>query len=302
MIFYLHECEERLGYSFKDKTLLRLCFTHSSYAHEHGGVKNNERLEYFGDSILGFITAEYLMDKYPTADEGLLTDYKQQLVSGEPLSQAIEKSGLDEFLLFGEGEKKNNFEHHRSARENLFEAIVAGIYKDGGLEEAKKFVYKFLFTKTAIKTSNCKKVETCAPSDYKGKLQELVQKRKLGTLLYKVKDRVGPDHEPTFTIAVTIDDKEISSAKGRKKSDAEKQAAKIALEILANEENKSAQKQKAGAQAKKVAPSNKQPVANTKNSPKPHGLSGKGNAKNANSHGNKSASAKPHKAKRRNAK
>lgn len=237
MIFYLHECEEKLGYSFKDKTLLRLCFTHSSYAHEHGGVKNNERLEYFGDSILGFITAEYLMEKYPQADEGLLTDYKQQLVSSEPLSKAIEKSGLDEFLMFGEGEKKNNFEHHRSARENLFEAIVAGIYIDGGLDEAKKFVKRVLFTKIPVKTHCGKKAEPCRPSDYKGQLQEYVQKYKLGTLLYVVKKRTGPDHEPTFTIAVTVDGRELAFAKGRKKSDAEKESARLALEILLKEES-----------------------------------------------------------------
>ena len=232
MIFYMHECEEKLGYSFKNKALLRLCFTHSSYAHEHGGVKNNERLEYFGDSILGFITAEYLMQKFPDADEGLLTDYKQQLVSCEPLSKAIEKSGLYEFLMFGEGERKNSPEHHRSAKENLFEAIVAGIYMDGGLEEAKKFVRRTLFNKTQLVGANKKKSLGCKPTDYKGKLQEYVQKYKLGTLLYVVKDRQGPDHEPMFTMAVTVNDKEIAFAKGRKKSDAEKEAAKIALEKL----------------------------------------------------------------------
>lgn len=264
MIFYLHECEEKLGYSFKDKTLLRLCFTHSSYAHEHGGVKNNERLEYFGDSILGFITAEYLMDKYPQADEGLLTDYKQQLVSGEPLSRAIEKSGLDEFLMFGEGERKNGFEHHRAARENLFEAIVAGIYLDGGLEEAKKFVKRFLFTKIPIKVCNSKKPETCRPSDYKGKLQEYVQKNKLGTLLYSVKKRTGPDHDPTFTIAVTVDGRELATAKGRKKSDAEKESARLALEILSRQETTTI-KQKTPPTPKKQAKSN---PPKAKNKPK----------------------------------
>lgn len=238
MIFYMHECEEKLGYSFKDKTLLRLCFTHSSYAHEHGGVKNNERLEFFGDSILGFITAEYLMDKYPKVDEGVLTEYKQQLVSSEPLSKAIDKSGLGEFLMFGEGEKKNSPEHHRSAMENLFEAIVAGIYLDGGFEECKKFVKKFLFN--VIPVCQRKQNVKCdgASVDYKGRLQDLVQKRKLGTLLYKVKERKGPDHEPTFTMAVTIDGKEIALATGRKKSDAEKLAAQKALVVLENNKTK----------------------------------------------------------------
>ncbi|MBQ7373945.1 MAG: ribonuclease III [Clostridia bacterium] len=232
MIFYMHECEEKLGYSFKDKTLLRLCFTHSSYAHEHGGVKNNERLEYFGDSILGFITAEYLMNKFPKADEGLLTEYKQQLVSSEPLSRAIDKSGLGEFLMFGEGERRNSPEHHRSAMENLFEAIVAGIYLDGGLEESKKFIKKFLFNVIPLSIRQ-KQVKTEGVAvDHKGRLQDFVQKNKLGTLLYKVKERKGPDHEPTFTMAVTLDDKEIACAVGRKKSDAEKLAAQKALKIL----------------------------------------------------------------------
>ena len=230
----MHECEEKLGYSFKDKTLLRLCFTHPSYAHEHGGVKDNERLEYFGDSILGFITAEYLMQKFPDADEGLLTDYKQQLVSCEPLSKAVEKSGLYEFLMFGEGERKNSPEHHRSAKENLFEAIVAGIYIDGGLEEAKKFVKRTLFSKIQlVRVRNKDSSLSCRPTDYKGKLQEYVQKYKLGTLLYVEKERTGPDHEPMFTMAVTVNDKELAFAKGRKKSDAEKEAARLALEKYA---------------------------------------------------------------------
>ena len=153
MIFFMHECEEVLGYTFKDKVLLRACFTHSSYAHEHGGEKNNERLEFFGDSILGFVTAEYLMAKYPDLDEGRLTAYKQQLVSREPLSRAIEKSGLDQFLMYGEGEKKNSKENHQSANENLYEAIVAGIYIDGGIEEVKKFVKRTLFSKININSS-----------------------------------------------------------------------------------------------------------------------------------------------------
>ena len=258
MIFYMHECEEKLGYSFKDKTLLRLCFTHPSYAHEHGGVKNNERLEYFGDSILGFITAEYLMQKFPEADEGLLTDYKQQLVSCEPLSKAIEKSGLYEFLMFGEGEKRNSPEHHRSAKENLFEAIVAGIYIDGGIEEAKRFVKRTLLSKTQlVGTKNRDTSLSCKPTDYKGKLQEYVQKYKLGTLLYFVKERSGPDHEPLFTMAVTVDGKEIAFAKGRKKSDAEKEAAKIALEMLTAQKKKSTAKSQ-----KKAAPEKQEKTAN----------------------------------------
>lgn len=262
MIFYINECEEKLGYSFKDKTLLRLCFTHSSYSHEHGGGKNNERLEFFGDSILGFVTAEYLIDKFPNVDEGKLTEYKQRLVSCEPLSKAIEKSGLDEFLMFGEGEKKNSPEHHKSARENLFEAIVAGIYLDGGLEEVKKFIKRTLFSKTSLTVSTAKK-ETENPKaiDYKGKLQEFVQKNKLGTLLYLVKQKSGPDHNPIFTMAVTLNDRELAFAKGSKKTEAEKAAAQKALEIL--EKERAMVKSKS---QKQLAPKRKNNSSNLKRS------------------------------------
>lgn len=247
MIFFMHECEEVLGYTFKDKVLLRACFTHSSYAHEHGGEKNNERLEFFGDSILGFVTAEYLMAKYPDLDEGRLTAYKQQLVSREPLSRAIEKSGLDQFLMYGEGEKKNSKENHQSANENLYEAIVAGIYIDGGIEEVKKFVKRTLFSKINITAGKKDKAtdESAKLLDHKGKLQEIVQKRKLGNIVYVVKNKVGPDHDPMFTIAVTVDGKELATAKGRKKSDAEKQCAKLALEKIEKEKaNKNKTKKK----------------------------------------------------------
>lgn len=142
MIFVMYECEERLGYTFKDKTLLRTCFTHSSYSHEHGG-KNNELLEFFGDAILEFVVTEYLFAKFPAESEGVLTGYRQQIVSRKPLAEAIVRLGLNEYILFGEGERRNPPEHHEAACENLFEALVAGIYTDGGLDEARNFKSAF---------------------------------------------------------------------------------------------------------------------------------------------------------------
>ena len=231
----MHECEEKLGYSFKDKTLLRLCFTHPSYAHEHGGVKNNERLEYFGDSILGFITAEYLMQKFPNADEGLLTDYKQQLVSCEPLSNAIEKSGLYEFLMFGEGEKRNSPEHHRSAKENLFEAIVAGIYIDGGMAAAKKFIMRTLVSALEKKTEKVEK--STDGRDYKSRFQEYVQKHKLGSISYQTLGRSGPDHSPVFRVAALLNGQMLAEGEGKSKKRAEMSAAKVALEKIDKTKN-----------------------------------------------------------------
>ena len=242
MIFFMHECEEKLGYTFKDKSLLRQCFTHSSYSHEHGNGKNNERLEFFGDSILGYITAEYLMQKYPDADEGQLTAYKQQLVSRKPLAAAIVKCGLSDFILYGEGERKNTPDNHEAANENLFEAIVAGIYLDGGIEPTKKFVYSALFSKTRCVSSKDNKAEAKQPvshkenggasNDFKSLLQIYVQKNKLGDIAYIEKERSGPAHEPTFVMEVSVAGVVMGKGRGKTKSEATKAAAKEAYTAI----------------------------------------------------------------------
>lgn len=236
MIFVMYECEERLGYTFKDKTLLRTCFTHSSYSHEHGG-KNNEILEFFGDAILEFVVTEYLFAKYPTESEGVLTSYRQQIVSRKPLAEAIVRLGLNEYILYGEGERKNPPEHHEAACENLFEALVAGIYIDGGLDEAKNFIKRVLLSrfrpdKNGVKAEEIPVPITAKTENYKGKLQEYVQKNRLGEIVYGEKSKTGPAHDPVFTVSVTVGGRELGVATGRKKSDAEQAAAKIALDKL----------------------------------------------------------------------
>lgn len=254
MIFLMYECEERIGYTFKDKTLLRTCFTHSSYSHEHGG-KNNERLEFFGDSILGFITTEYLYGKYPDLGEGQLTVYKQQLVSRKPLAAAINKLGLNDYILYGVGEKNNTPEHHEAACENLYEALVAGIYLDGGLAEAANFIKRTLLAgfrpSKSLKEANFDTIGAADKSgkdgkngkteadmnaggktpvsNYKGKLQEYVQKNKLGEIVYKEKSKSGPQHSPTFVVAVFVGGEEKGVGSGKKKSEAEQAAARVAI-------------------------------------------------------------------------
>lgn len=231
MIFFMQECENRIGYSFRNKELLRLCFTHSSYSHEHGERADNERLEFFGDSVLGFVTAEYLMKKYPSADEGKLTEYKQRLVSRKPLAEAVSACGLGEFILFGEGESRNGDDRHEAARENLFEAIVAGIYLDGGLEAAKKFIYARLFALHDEKEISPPK-KGGAPSDPKSRLQEYVQKKKLGELTYREISRRGPAHEPVFVLAAELDGVKIGEGEGKSKAEASRLAAEKALVFL----------------------------------------------------------------------
>lgn len=248
MIFYVDDCEQKIGYSFKNKNLLRQCFTHASYSHEHKNEPSNERLEFFGDAILEYCISEYLYEKYPDCDEGKLTKLRQDLVSGKPLAEAIKKFGLDEFILYGEGEKKNLSGNHAAACENLFEAIVAGIYTDegGGLEAAKKFIFDKLLTdkktekkqsKTTVKAVKPVKnekpvIEPKAKKDPKSALQEYVQKYKLGGVSYSEKSRKGPSHQPIFEMSVSVDGKELAVGEGKRKTEAEKSAAEKALKIL----------------------------------------------------------------------
>lgn len=223
MIDFEH-IEQIIGYTFKDKNLLEQCFTHSSYANEHKRFFHNERLEFFGDSILGFIVTEYLFDKYPDLNEGKLTRMKQSLVSSMPLACAIERLQLGQYLLLGNGEKKQS--EKASLSENLFEALVCGIYIDGGLTECKKFIYdKLINVKSCINTQK---------TNEKGKLQEFVQAKKLGKIVYRLDEKQGPDHNPTFFVTLLLNDLPISQGVGKSKQSAEQNSAEKAYKILKN--------------------------------------------------------------------
>ncbi len=244
MIFMTSDCEERIGYSFKDKSLLRKCFTHPSYAHERGG-EHNERLEFFGDSILGFVVTEWLYSKYPDLGEGELTSYKQQIVSKKPLAAAIAKLKLDDYILFGEGERKNSDEKHEAARENLYEALLAGIYVDGGLSVAADFIKRTLLSNFRPKDVDGNVVEDKrTDGNFKGKLQEHVQKNKLGDIVYEEKSKSGPPHNPIFEMEVSVGGKALGKGKAGKKSEAERLAAKAAFEKLTRKNGSDGDKRK----------------------------------------------------------
>ena len=136
-IFDIDECEKRIGYTFNDKMLLRRCFTHASYAYENGG-EDNELLEFFGDAIIQFVVTEHLY-KNAFGDEGKLTKKRAEVVSKEPLLKAVEKLNLIEFVLLGKGQEKAKRTTDKLFS-SIYEAVVAGIYIDGGLEKAKKFI------------------------------------------------------------------------------------------------------------------------------------------------------------------
>ena len=215
------ECEKALNYSFKNKNLLFQCFTHASYANEHKNVYDNERLEFFGDSILGFIVTEYLFDKYQQ-NEGSLTAIKQKIVSKKPLAKASIHWGFDKFLMLGEGEKRQTANSRESLCENLFESIVASIYIDGGLKEAKRFVFDKLISILDFENQ----------TDSKSEFQEYVQKRKLGEIEYVEVSVSGPAHKPVFTFSVSLNGKILATESGSSKQEAQKKCALTALKKL----------------------------------------------------------------------
>lgn len=172
MIFDVAECEQRLGYRFNDKILLRQCFTHASYANENKS-KDNERLEFFGDAILGLVVTEYLF-KSDMSGEGKLTQERSKLVSKKPLQKVVEELGLSELILLGNG-LNMHASHDEKLYSSLYEAVVAGIYLDGGMEAAKKFIYRTLLQSKCLKKELTPAVkQKAAPEkDSKSAFQEL---------------------------------------------------------------------------------------------------------------------------------
>ena len=223
MIFDIDGVEERIGYSFKNKMLLRQCFTHASYANEHGEL-DNELLEFFGDSIIEFVVTEYLF-KNARGDEGDLTRIRSELVSKPPLLKAVRKLGLEEFVLLGRGQEKSiNLEDKLFS--SIYEAVVAGIYLDGGIVAVKKFVLNTIIADYEFSKKKIKEKRKC---DKKSEFQEYVQKYKLGSIAYETLCKKGPDHQPEFRVAALLNGARIAEGKGSSKKLAEAKAAESAL-------------------------------------------------------------------------
>ena len=226
MIFDIDGIESRIGYSFKDKMLLRKCFTHSSYAHEHG-EEDNELLEFFGDAIIEFIVTEYLYN-YAAGDEGKLTVKRANVVSREPLLDAVNSLGLSPFILLGNGQKQS-VGCDEKLFSSVYEALVAGIYIDGGMSAAKKFVKDTIIKDFDIKERLLRREMNC---ESKNEFQEYVQKRKLGSISYETLAKTGPDHKPEFRVAAMLNGAILAEGKGSTKRLAEASAAKVAVERL----------------------------------------------------------------------
>lgn len=226
MIFDI-SCESKIGYTFKDKMLLRQCFTHASYAYEHG-EKDNERLEFFGDAIIQFVITDYLF-RHSAGDEGKLTVKRANLVSKAPLLKAVLKLGLNEYVLLGRGlEKSASLDDKLFS--SLYEALVAGIYLDGGIEPAKKFIKETLIKDFEKREASLNKANPHI--DGKNLLQEYVQKNKLGTVRYETLSKIGPDHSPEFRVVALLNGTRVAEGKGKSKKSAESVAAVEALKRI----------------------------------------------------------------------
>lgn len=215
--------EKKIGYEFKDKSLLKRALTHSSYANEMGTGLDNERLEFLGDSVLGFVTAEYLFEHYKNKQEGELTKKRAYAVCEKTLFGYAEKIGLGDRILLGRGEEHTGGRHRPSVVSDAFEAVIAAIYLDGGVEEARKFVLPFIEISAE---------ENPIFKDYKSTLQEVLQQNPTEKFEYVVVDESGPDHNKEFIVEIHMNSNVIGRGAGSSKKKAEQQAAKSALELM----------------------------------------------------------------------
>ena len=218
----ISEIENIIGYVFKDKSYLVRAFTHPSLKAKV--EENYQVLEFLGDSILDFIIAERLMELNPGWNEGTLTKVRAQIVSAQPLSDAIGRVRLTEFMQFGVGESRRRVYENDSIKCDLFESIVGAIYLDGGMCEARKFVLDML--DKAIKYSS-----PAEDVDSKSKLNEYATKHGK-TVDYVLVDQTGPVHKPTFEMEVYIDGVCMGNGRGATKQSAQQWAAKEALQKL----------------------------------------------------------------------
>ena len=212
------------GYTFKNKELLKTALTHTSYAYEQK-CKSNERLEYLGDSILEFISSEYLFKNYENLSEGEMTKVRSYAVCENGLYEVALKHNFSDFLYLGKSERSEKNKKKAILADSV-EAVIAAIYLDSGIEEARKFIIENI--KDLIEYAS----HNVGLKDYKTVLQEKLQVNGDIKIEYKIIGESGPDHDKTFVAEVDCEGKKLAEGKGRSKKAAEMEAAKKALENL----------------------------------------------------------------------
>ena len=217
----MHPLEKTIGYTFKDPTLLETALTHTSYANEsRTPVHHNERLEFLGDSVLSIVVADYLFHQWKDRPEGELTRARASLVCESALFNFAQEIELGRYLRLGKGEERCGGCTRPSVVSDAFEALIAALYLDGGIEVARAFILPFI---TEGKT---------AEADYKTQLQEVIQQNPEERLSYVVEKETGPDHDKHFVVAVRFNSDCVARGEGKSKKAAEQHAAREALKLL----------------------------------------------------------------------
>ncbi|MBQ6145439.1 MAG: ribonuclease III [Clostridia bacterium] len=226
----LNRCMDRLGYRFNNVGLLRRALTHSSMAVEqHRMGEDNERLEYLGDAVLEHLVSRHIYDSHPEMREGAMTRLRSSLVCENALSAAARRLGLGEFLLLSRGEEQCGGREKDSILSDAFEAVLAAVYLDGGLDLAQKLVQQFVLSAETLENRTSSK-------DSKTAFQELVHADHKGrTIRYELVDESGPDHKKLFTMRVLVDEVEWGEGSGPSKQAAGQAAAQMAMERYTNE-------------------------------------------------------------------
>ena len=213
--------ENNIKYTFKNKSLLELALTHSSYANESRvHIEYNERLEFLGDAVLQLVTSEKLYKENPNMPEGKMSKQRAALVCEEALSEYSKQIDLGRFMFLGKGEENTGGRERPSVLADAFEAVIGAIFLDGGIEPAKKFIRRFLDDAHHYN------------QDFKTLLQEIIQKNPGERLSYVVVGESGPDHDKSFTVEVRLNSNPIGTGTGKSKKQAEQQAAKEALGLM----------------------------------------------------------------------
>ncbi len=217
--------EKEIGYEFKNKQLLETALTHTSYAYENK-KQSNEKLEFLGDSILEFVSSEYIYHNYPNLKEGEMTKVRASVVCEDSLQKIAKMHNFSDFLYLGKSERTSQKEVRPAIMADSIEAVIAAIFLDGGLEEAKKFILNNLAKPIENATKNI------GQKDYKTVLQEVLQKNGNVDIEYVIIDEKGPDHEKVFTAEVKFNNKILAIGEGKSKKQAEMEAAQKALENI----------------------------------------------------------------------
>lgn len=222
----LNAFEEKIGYCFKNKNLLHEALSHSSYANEcKKGRSSNERLEFLGDSVLSIVISEHLFKNFKHLPEGDLTKIRASLVCEKALFEFSKQISLGEYILLGKGEENTGGRNRPSIVSDAFEAVIAAVFLDGGMETAREYVLGFI--PKDLDKNSAKKLQ-----DYKTILQEIIQRNPEEKVEYVLRSQSGPDHDRHFVVEVCLNTNVIGHGEGHSKKQAEQQAAKEALTLM----------------------------------------------------------------------